>query len=239
MLPSCRPTQSFGGPGQGTGGTGGDATALPFVVFTPQGPEARQQRFWPTQTTAGGDASATPTNASAIGGDAIDDATGGDAQDATQSAMQQDGDAQDATQSAMQQDATQAATPRTMSRWNEWLATPEVANQFTFEKGERIFEFSDSYSRTGWKPYDRNSQMQLRTVFDNLNPAREATAEVDCLGWNYVVKFDLFRNHSAYFVDAPAEAIGYQTANHERGNGNKRWIRLTTFQDGGAGLGTP
>ena len=219
MLPSCCPTRSFGGPGQ-----------------TPQEPEATQQRFalyldyaLRSPRRAGGDASATPTNASAIGGDAIGDATGGDAQDATQSAMQQDGDAQDATQSAMQQDATQAATPRTMSRWNEWLATPEVANQFTFEKGERIFEFSDSYSRTGWKPYDRNSQMQLRTVFDKLNPAWEATAEVDCLGWNYFVKFDLFRKNPFDFVDAPAEAIGYQMANHECGKGKKRWIRLTTF----------
>ena len=42
---------------------------------------------------------------------------------------------------------------RTMSRWNEWLLTPEVADQFTFEDGERILEFSDSFNKTGWKPF--------------------------------------------------------------------------------------
>ena len=82
---------------------------------------------------------------------------------------------------------------RTMSRWNEWLSTPEVADQFTFEDGERIFEFSDSFSKTGWKPFDKSAQTQLRDIFLRMKCAESTCSEeVNCLGWTYDVKFDFF-----------------------------------------------
>ena len=49
--------------------------------------------------------------------------------------------------------------PRTMSRWNEWLLG--VQEQFLFEDGERISEFSDDGR---WKPYDKGAQAQLRAL---------------------------------------------------------------------------
>ena len=112
---------------------------------------------------------------------------------------------------------------RTMSRWNEWLLTPAVKDQFTFEDGERIFEFSDSFSKTGWKPFDKSAQTQLRDIFRRMN-------EVNCLGWRYDVKFDVFRTNRMEFANAPDDAIGYQLANHEKSKSSKRCIRLTTFQ---------
>ena len=122
---------------------------------------------------------------------------------------------------------------RTMSRWNEWLLTPEVADQFTFEDGERIFEFSDSFSKTGWKPFDKSAQTQLRDIFRRMMYAESTLMnEVNCLGWRYDVKFDVFRTNRMEFANAPDDAIGYQLANHEKSKNSKRWIRLTTFRVG-------
>ena len=117
------------------------------------------------------------------------------------------------------------------SRWNEWLLTPEVADQFMFEDGERIFEFSDRYSRTGWKPYDQLTQGQLSRIFtDMIGGSSGLLGEpINCLGWVYSVKFDLFHQDRDAFLNAPRDAIGYQVADHEIIRGTKRWIRLTTY----------
>ena len=119
-----------------------------------------------------------------------------------------------------------------MSRWNEWLLTPEVADQFTFEDGERIFEFSDSFSKTGWKPFHKSDQTQLRDIFLRMKCAESTCSEeVNCLGWTYRVKIDPFRMHPRDFANAPDDAIGYQFANHAASPQNrKRWVRLTTFR---------
>ena len=124
-----------------------------------------------------------------------------------------------------------------MSRWNEWLLTPEVADQFTFEDGERIFEFSDSFSKTGWKPFDKGAQLQLRDIFLDFTTAnRQESVEglesvaVNCLGWTYDVTFDPFHKDRRMFANAPDDAIGYQYSNHAMSRNSKRWIRLTTFR---------
>ena len=121
---------------------------------------------------------------------------------------------------------------RTMSRWNEWLLTPEVADQFTFEDGERIFEFSDRYSRTGWKPFDKIAQLQLQALFRSCFPVslESTTTKVNCLNWTYDVKFDLFHKNRREFANAPDEAIGYQFSSHQRSTNSKRWIRLTPYK---------
>ena len=54
--------------------------------------------------------------------------------------------------------------------------------------------------------------------------------EVNCLGWRYDVKFDVFRKNRRDFANAPDDAIGYQFANHVISKYSKRWIRLTTFR---------
>ena len=56
--------------------------------------------------------------------------------------------------------------------------------------------------------------------------------EVNCLGWTYDVKFDVFRTNRREFANAPDDAIGYQFANREISKNSKRWIRLTTFRVG-------
>ena len=126
---------------------------------------------------------------------------------------------------------------RTMSRWNQWLLSPGVAGQFTFEDGERIFEFSDSFSKTGWKPFDKGAQLQLRDIFLDFTTAnRQESVEglesvaVNCLGWTYDVTFDVFHKNRRMFANAPDDAIGYQFSNHAMSRTSKRWIRLTTFR---------
>ena len=121
------------------------------------------------------------------------------------------------------------AQPRTQSRWNEWLQT-SAAGMFEYQEGERIFEFSDRYSRTGWKPYDLAAQGQLQLIFRTGGSSGLLTTEpINCLGWVYSVKFDLFHDDRDAFLNAPRDAIGYQVANHEISRGTKRWIRLTTY----------
>ena len=120
------------------------------------------------------------------------------------------------------------AQPRTQSRWNEWLQT-EAAGMFEYHEGERIFEFSDRYSRTGWKPYDLLSQGQLQRIFTDMTGGSSTLTPINCLGWDYSVKFDLFHQDRDAFLNAPRDAIGYQVANHEIIRGTKRWIRLTTY----------
>ena len=117
------------------------------------------------------------------------------------------------------------AQPRTQSRWNEWLQT-SAAGMFEYQEGERIFEFSDRYSRTGWKPYDLSSQGQLQRIFLS---GFSSDGPINCLGWVYSVKFDLLHDDRDAFLNAPRDAIGYQVANHEISRGTKRWIRLTTY----------
>ena len=117
------------------------------------------------------------------------------------------------------------AQPRTQSRWNEWLQT-SAAGMFEYQEGERIFEFSDRYSRTGWKPYDLSSQGQLQRIFMS---GFSSDGTINCLGWVYSVKFDLLHDDRDAFLNAPRDAIGYQVANHEISRGTKRWIRLTTY----------
>ena len=117
---------------------------------------------------------------------------------------------------------------RTQSRWKEWSSKPEVVEEYTFEYGERIVEFNDESSRTGWKPFNKSAQPKLRAIM-NAGPA--AFTEVNCLGWTYKVIFDLFReNDPSEFVDAPDDAIGYQLTNHEKSVDKKRWIRLGVFR---------
>ena len=55
--------------------------------------------------------------------------------------------------------------PRTGIRWNQWLQTP---GQVTFREGDRVFEFSEDDSPTGWRPYDAAVQIQLRRLFLNM-----------------------------------------------------------------------
>ena len=124
---------------------------------------------------------------------------------------------------------------RTMSRWDAWRLSPEVADQFKFGDGERIFEFSDSFSKTGWKPFDKGAQMELRKIFlDFLTvDCQESvggleSVEVDCLGWRYNVTFDPFHKDRKMFANAPDDAIGYQISNHAKSKTTKRWIRLIT-----------
>ena len=99
---------------------------------------------------------------------------------------------------------------RTMSRWKEWFSNPEVADKYTFEDGERIFEFSDRYSRTGWKPFDKIAQLQLQALFRSCFPVslESTTTKVNCLNWTYDVKFDLFHENPRDFANAPDDAIG-------------------------------
>ena len=120
--------------------------------------------------------------------------------------------------------------PRSRSRWNEWYS--ENKDQYEFEDSERIFEFSDSYSRTGWKPFDKSAQTQLRSLLRSCTHGslESTTEEVNCLGWTYDVKFDAFRTNRMEFANAPDDAIGYQLANHGISKNSKRWIRLTTFR---------
>ena len=117
--------------------------------------------------------------------------------------------------------------PRTQSRWNEWLQT-SAAGMFEYHEGDRVFEFSDRYSRTGWKPYDLLSQSQLQRIFTDMTGGSSHLTAINCLGWEYAVKFDLFHQDRDAFLNAPRDAIGYQVANHEI-RGTKRWIRLTTY----------
>jgi len=102
---------------------------------------------------------------------------------------------------------------------------------FEYEAGESIFEFSDRYSRTGWKPYDLFSQGQLQRIFTDTTGGSSGLLgqPINCLGWDYSVKFDLFHDDRDAFLNAPRDAIGYQVANHEISRGTKRWIRLTTY----------
>ena len=120
--------------------------------------------------------------------------------------------------------------PRSRSRWNEWYS--ENKDQYEFEDSERIFEFSDSYSRTGWKPFDKIAQLQLQALFRSCFPVslKSTTTKVNCLNWTYDVKFDLFHENRREFANAPDEAIGYQFSNHQRSTNTKRWIRLTTYK---------
>ena len=120
------------------------------------------------------------------------------------------------------------ATPRTQSRWNEWLQN-SAAGKFEYHEGERIFEFSDSFSRTGWKPYDQLAQGQLYFIFTDMTGGSSTLKPINCLGWDYSVKFDLFHRDGTAFVNAPKDTIGYQVALHEMTQGTKRWIRLTTY----------
>lgn len=121
------------------------------------------------------------------------------------------------------------AQPRSQNRWNEWLQT--ASRWYEFHEGDRIFEFSDRYSRTGWKQYDLLSQDQLKRIFTDhmIGGGRSTFYMIDCLGWNYSVKFDLFHQEREAFLNAPSDAIGYQVSNHEIIKGTKRWIRLTTY----------
>ena len=119
--------------------------------------------------------------------------------------------------------------PRTQSRWNEWLQTSAALGVFNFHEGDRVFEFSDHYSRTGWKQYDLLSQDQLRSIFTNTTGGSSPLTTINCLGWDYSVKFDLFHQDRDAFLNAPRDAIGYQVADHEIIRGTKRWIRLTTY----------
>ena len=122
---------------------------------------------------------------------------------------------------------------RTQSRWNEWRNRPEVADKYSCEDGERIFEFSDSFSRTGWKPYDKSAQQELRGIFRGCTSgSHESTfmVEVNCFGWKYWVTFDVFRENRGDFANAPDDAIGYQLSNHAISINTKRCIRLTTYR---------
>ena len=101
---------------------------------------------------------------------------------------------------------------------------------FEYQEGERVFEFSDSYSETGWKPYDLVSQGQLKRIFtEMMYGGSSPLTPINCLGWEYLVKFDLFHHDRDAFLNAPRDAIGYQVANHEISRGTMRWIRLTTY----------
>ena len=50
-------------------------------------------------------------------------------------------------------------------KWHEWAAMPNVREQYQFENGERIFQFSD---RGAWKPFDRDAQRRLRALFQRM-----------------------------------------------------------------------
>ena len=124
----------------------------------------------------------------------------------------------------------------TMSRWDAWRLSPEVADQFKFGDGERIFEFHDERSKTGWKPFDKGAQLQLRDIFLDFTTAnRQESVEglcrkMLCLGWTYYVTFDVFHKNRRIFANAPDEAIGYQYSHLAMSRSSKRWIRLTTYR---------
>ena len=117
------------------------------------------------------------------------------------------------------------------SRWNQWLETQYVAGSFDYQHGDRIFEFSDNSAHRGWKPYDKDSQIMLRRIFSSEMNDNLETAQVplNCLGWMYLVKFDLFHKTPQDFLCAPSDAIGFQLSSHEASDNTKRWIRLATF----------
>ncbi len=120
--------------------------------------------------------------------------------------------------------------PRTKSRWNEWLETA-AGGKFDFQPGDRIFEFSDNLTPWGWrwKPYDKDGQVELQRIFSLMYSDFETPqVPLDCLGWTYRVKFDLFHNTRQDFHRAPLDAIGFQLSNHPVSNMSKRWIRLAT-----------
>ena len=112
-----------------------------------------------------------------------------------------------------------------MSRWNEWFLGAQ--EHYEFEDGQRIFEFSSDDGR--WKPYDKGAQAQLQALLSTCASGPSFATDVNCLGWNYTVKFDLDRENPRDFANAPDEAIGFQFANHEVSRLSKRWIRLTTY----------
>ena len=117
--------------------------------------------------------------------------------------------------------------PLEKRRWHEWQAENQAF--FNFRAGERVFEYTDNFSPTGWKVYDRIAQEQLRRIFVDLMESGESNQEdVDCLGWKYTVKFDVFHRDASTFANAPQHAIGYQVANHEKSTSTTRWIRLST-----------
>ncbi len=122
--------------------------------------------------------------------------------------------------------------PRTKSRWNEWLETA-AAGKFDFQPGDRIFEFSDNLTPWGWrwKPYDKDTQVELQKIFLSMNADFEtAQVPLDCLGWTYQVKFDLFHNTRQDFHEAPLDAMGFQLSDHPVSKKSKRWILLATKQ---------
>ena len=77
--------------------------------------------------------------------------------------------------------------------------------------------------------YDLLSQDQLQRIFTNMTGGSSTLTTINCLGWDYSVKFDLFHQDRDAFLNAPRDAIGYQVADHEISRGTKRWIRLTTY----------
>ena len=117
-------------------------------------------------------------------------------------------------------------------RWHEWQRLPQVLEQNVFHAGERVFEFSDEWSITGWKPHPKDAQEQLKLILEkNIITGGATNLEpVNCLDWEYLVKLDIYRSVREDFVDAPMDAIGYQCANHSASPKNtKRWIRLSTY----------
>ncbi len=117
------------------------------------------------------------------------------------------------------------------SRWDQWQETQYVAGSFHYQNGDRIFEFSDNFACGGWLPYDKYSQIMLRRIFlSAMNENFERAHYLNCLGWMYLVKFDLFHKNSPQdFLCAPSDAIGFQLSSHEASDNTKRWIRLATF----------
>ncbi len=126
----------------------------------------------------------------------------------------------------------QAPGGRSKSCWIEWLEDQHLhGGCFDFQAENRVFEYSDSFAPRGWKPYDMESQVDLQRIFHcEMNADFETHyCHLDCLGWSYLVKFDLFHNCLEDFHSAPSDAIGFQLSSHEASNNTKRWIRLATF----------
>ena len=116
------------------------------------------------------------------------------------------------------------------SPWYQWMEHQRAAGRYDFQYGSRVFEYTDSFAPRGWKQYDTVSQVELRRIFENMSlDFQTDQVPLDCMGWTYYVKFDIFHTNPQDFHSAPADAIGFQLSGHEASRNTKRWIRLVTF----------
>ena len=125
--------------------------------------------------------------------------------------------------SAMESESLRDARSEPSTRpWNRWLQE-EARDQITFEKGERVFEFGDSHSWTGWKPFEACAQRQLRRMFCEMQDVQSHLEPLDFLGWQYFVQF----------VDVFHESPSFRTRQSRRSAASKRTTRPLLIVRGG------